>query len=391
MFKPWMSLPLAALVLLPVVAVAATGTVVLAETDAMLEQAGQWLPAKLGMTVEANAAITGAGGRLQLRMADGALIALPANSKIAFEPGKPENLSLLHGGMRLTTPAPNAYWTVQALGRTLRSSGFIKLQHCANGCTLAPGLYGQASGGETVVEYTGGRAVLRTKIFRLPTGGSRPEILVKAPSLLEDASNLTQAESAHLELSQRLHLGIEAFRSGNFAAAQVELAAVQAQNPAETVVSYYLGLIALEKQDNAQALLLLQRYMKEDPQAALDRDVPKTVTLLSTSQLQDEVASALAQEKTLTNAPPEPNSIAVQTFASRGDPIYRAMAKGIAAVVIADLTQVPGLKVLEREKVQKIMAEMRLGDSGLTDDSTAVKTGRLMRAEKVIVGSFGAQ
>jgi hypothetical protein len=56
-----------------------------------------------------------------------------------------------------------------------------------------------------------------------------------------------------------------------------------------------------------------------------------------------------------------------------------------------DLTQVPGLKVLEREKVQKLLAEMRLGDSGLAEDATAVRTGRMMRAEKVIVGSFGAQ
>jgi len=71
--------------------------------------------------------------------------------------------------------------------------------------------------------------------------------------------------------------------------------------------------------------------------------------------------------------------------------MYRAMSKGIAAIVIADLTQVPGLKVLEREKVQKLLAEMRLGESGLTENSTAVRTGRMMRAEKVIVGSFGAQ
>ena len=97
------------------------------------------------------------------------------------------------------------------------------------------------------------------------------------------------------------------------------------------------------------------------------------------------------QEKALSTSPPEPNSIAVQTFSSRGDPIYQAMAKGIAAMIIADLSNIPGLKVLEREKVQKLMAEIALGESGLAESSTAVRTGRMMRAEKVIVGSFGVK
>ena len=90
-------------------------------------------------------------------------------------------------------------------------------------------------------------------------------------------------------------------------------------------------------------------------------------------------------------SPPEPGSIAVEAFVNRGNAQYRAMAKGLAAMIIADLSKVPGLKVLEREKVQLLLDEAKLGDSGLADTASAVRSGRLMRAEKVVVGNFEVQ
>jgi tetratricopeptide (TPR) repeat protein len=308
MINPWTKLPLLLAMLWATCSLAASGRVVLAHNEALIEQAGQWQPAQSGSDIAAEALRTGISGRLQLRLADGTLIALPPNSEVRWSDGT--GVSLTQGGLRLSTPSPETYHTVQALGRTLRVSGYLKLQMCTTGCTLAPGLYGRSSAGETIVEYEGGRSVLKGKVFRLSPTATRPEILAKAPALLDD-------------ISRRLVKGVEAFRAGNYPEAQKYLEAVANDNPSETVVSYYLGLIALESQNNAQALKLLQKYMKEDPQAALEREVPKTITLLSTSQLQEEVANAMAEEKSLTQAKPEPNSIAVQTFASRGDPLYR--------------------------------------------------------------------
>ena len=163
------------------------------------------------------------------------------------------------------------------------------------------------------------------------------------------------------------------------------------QPPGETLVPYYLGLVALRREDNAQALQLLQQYAREDPEGAAAREVPKTLTLLSSAQLQQEVASAVAREAEVVSSPPEPGSIAVQAFVNQGNEAYRAMAKGLAAMIIADLTKVPGLKVLEREKVQLLVNEAKLGDSGLADTKSAVRSGRLMRAEKVVVGNFEVQ
>jgi hypothetical protein len=41
--------------------------------------------------------------------------------------------------------------------------------------------------------------------------------------------------------------------------------------------------------------------------------------------------------------------------------------------------------------VQLLVNEAKLGDSGLADTQSAVRSGRLMRAEKVVVGNFEVQ
>lgn len=333
---------------------------------------------------------TGADGRVQLRLPDGTLVALPPASEITLAAAPARRLSLARGGLRLNATVDKP-WQVDLPNRSIRTSGFLKLQECAAGCTLPTGFYGRISSGEAVLEYQGSRSVLRNRSFRWPDATTRPEVLTSQPALLDDTQNLAEATSARAEVGALLKTGMEAFRDGNDVAAVQALESVRRIAPGETLVAYYMGLIALKREDNAGALALLQQYTREDPEGAAARDVPKTLTLLSSSQLQQEVASAVAREQEVVASPPEPGSIAVQAFVNQGNESYRAMAKGLAAMIIADLSKVPGLKVLEREKVQLLVNEAKLGDSGLADKASAVRSGRLMRAEKVVVGNFEVQ
>jgi TolB-like protein len=299
-------------------------------------------------------------------------------------------VSLLSGGLRLS--ANGGEWRVNLPDRSVRTNGYLKLQACAAGCTLAPGWYGRIMQGEAVLEYQGGRSVLRGRSFRWADAASRPEVLTAQPALLEETGSQGAATLARAAVAAELKTGMEAFRDGNDDAALKAFATVSAVAPGETLVPYYQGLIALKREDNEAALRLLQQYAREDPEGAAAREVSKTLTLLSSTQLQQEVAQAVAREKEVVSSPPEPGSIAVQAFVNRGgNEAYRAMAKGLAAMIIADLTKVPGLKVLEREKVQLLVNEAKLGDSGLADTASAVRSGRLMRAEKVVVGNFEVQ
>lgn len=345
--------------------------------------------AAAGMVVGSATVKTGADGRVQIRMSDGSLLALPPGSEVRLGQANARTLQLAAGGLRLS-PGANE-WQVELPERSIRTTGYLKLQLCAESCPSGPGLYGRITQGEAVLEYQGGRSVLRSRSFRWAGPTTRPELLTAQPALLDDAGNQAEAARVRSEIAATLKTGLEAFRDGNDDLAVKSLEAVRRVAPGETLVPYYLGLIALRREDNPSALRLLQQYVREDPEGAASREVAKTLTLLTSTQLQEEVARAVSQEKEVSSAPAEPGSIAVQAFVNRSGDEYRAMAKGLAAMTIADLGKVPGLKVLERERVQLLVNEMKLGDSGLADTASAVRSGRVMRAEKVVVGNFEVQ
>lgn len=359
------------------------GRLLQAEGDVRIDGA----PARAGQVFKAATVTTAVDGRAQLRMADGTVIALAPASQLSLSPGEARQLTLARGGLTLST-SPERPWRVELPGRSIRSNGFLRLQECAAGCTETKGLYGRVAAGEAVLEYQGGRSVLRNRSFRWASPADRPEVLATPPALLDNPASLAAATRARAEVAELMKTGLEHFNANRDAEAERTLRQVSSIAPGETSVPYYLGLIALRREDSQQAIALLQQYVREDPEGAAAREVPKTLTLLSSAQLQQEVAAAVAREREVVATPPEPGSIAVQAFVNQGDEAYRAMAKGLAAMIIADLAKVPGLKVLEREKVQLLVNEAKLGDSGLADKDSAVRSGRLMRAEKVVVGNF---
>lgn len=346
-------------------------------------------PAAAGATLEQGRVQTGPGASAQLRFVDGTLLMLGPVTDLRLPAAGYKRLALDAGGLRLATVQPD--WLVELRDRHLRLSGFAKLQWCEEDCRVARGLYGSVTQGEAVLEYLGGRSVLRGRHFRWDGPAARPEVLARAPVLAVDQPPRAAAVQARQQVAALLKQGIEAFGAGQDAAAVQALRQVREAAPGEPLVPYYLGLIALRQGDERAALLQLQQYALEDPDGAAAREVPRTLTLLASAQLQQEVRAAVEREREVAASPPEPGSIAVQAFVNKGDAQYRAMAKGLAAMIIADLSKVPGLKVLEREKVQLLVDEMKLGDAGLADPSGAVRSGRLMRAEKIIVGNFEVQ
>ena len=336
--------------------------------------------------------ITGPGASLVLRAADGTQLSLDESSEVALGE-QTASLRLSRG--QVTLFSDSQVWAVNAAGTAMRAQGFLRLRQCAEGCLAQPGVYGKANGGEAVIEYLGGRSVMRERLFYLPPSGGKPEILAQDNGLLSGAGAATTrfdaAKAAKVLLAEDLKRGLDAFKAGNYDLASKLLVQLRLSAPGEAIVVYYLGLIALDQQRQEDALRLLQQYAKEDPKGAREKDLAKLLTLLTSAELQREVTQAVAQERSATSLPPEPGSIAVQSFVNRASPEHSALAKGIAAMVISDLAKVPGLKVLERQKMQKLAEEMRLSESGLVEADSALRMGRLLRAEKVLVGSIGVE
>jgi len=86
--------------------------------------------------------------------------------------------------------------------------------------------------------------------------------------------------------------------------------------------------------------------------------------------------------KTLAILPFENNSVT--------DPLkYVPLSKGIAAMLITDLNRAgTSIKLIEREKIQALLKEIALGQSGAIDQATAVRVGRVLGAQSIGFGSF---
>ena len=67
---------------------------------------------------------------------------------------------------------------------------------------------------------------------------------------------------------------------------------------------------------------------------------------------------------------------------------YDGLSKGIPDFLITDLSANRGIRVLERDQVQKIVDEQKLITNGVVDKESAVKVGKLLGVHHMIFGVF---
>ncbi len=213
----------------------------------------------------------------------------------------------------------------------------------------------------------------------------RPGSLKLAPIPSGMEAKVTEQTSPEVPAVKQ---ALQSFRNRDFAGAQRILSQVQSAFPYNGVAAYYLGLMQLEANNLPNAIHQWQKYAEIDPEGAKEKRLSQQLTLIITQAIKEEVQQALANEKRLSTLPPEPNSIAVHPLTNKGAKRYEAIGKGITALVISDLAKVPNLKVLEREKIQKLLDEIRLSERGLVEEASALRAGRMLRAEKLMIGDY---
>jgi TolB-like protein len=73
-----------------------------------------------------------------------------------------------------------------------------------------------------------------------------------------------------------------------------------------------------------------------------------------------------------------------------GDPAQDVLQKGLADMMVTDLAAVEGLAVVEREKLQQLIAELKLQKSRFFDPATAQRLGRGIGATHAVTGAIAA-
>jgi TolB-like protein len=151
----------------------------------------------------------------------------------------------------------------------------------------------------------------------------------------------------------------------------------------------YLGLSyeGLTQFDSARAVY--SGLLASHPRRAVQRLLSGRLAIVTRLELRAAARAAIARESQLTQTPPEPNTVAVMTFRYTGsDSAFRPLERGLAALVVTDLSRVRQLKIVERARLQALLDELQLTESGRVDLATGARSGRLVRASEVVQGQF---
>jgi TolB-like protein len=72
----------------------------------------------------------------------------------------------------------------------------------------------------------------------------------------------------------------------------------------------------------------------------------------------------------------------------QGKEDFDALERGIAGMMISELSQNPAARVVERQEIQRMLDEQNLGAQGRVDPQTAAKVGKLVGARYTVLGTF---
>lgn len=111
---------------------------------------------------------------------------------------------------------------------------------------------------------------------------------------------------------------------------------------------------------------------------------PQWTLLLSVAM----ICAAFSAQSALAN---NPKTIAVLYFENNSvvdkeklDPLK----KGLADMMITEMSKIKGMKVVERQRIQSIIEELNLNETDMVDRGTTQKMGKLLGAQVMLFGGF---
>lgn len=207
----------------------------------------------------------------------------------------------------------------------------------------------------------------------------------------QEAINLlNQAEQESPEdYKIKRDLGVAFFKTEQYDQAIAKLNEAKALKANDGKTVFYLGLSYEAKGELAAAINEYKNYRNLSKAGGFKKEISKRIAQLSNEKISQEINQAISQEEALdVEAIPE-NTVAVLYFKNMSeskdlDPLQ----KGLAQMLITDLSKANDLTVVERIKLQKLLEELELGSTALVEQSTAPRVGKLIGARKLVNGGF---
>jgi tetratricopeptide (TPR) repeat protein len=206
----------------------------------------------------------------------------------------------------------------------------------------------------------------------------------KTLTKLESARAATPGSVAALRA-----LGIAYYKRQRFADARSVLDAARKLDPNDGVSALYAGLSAEALADYTSAKDAYNSYLQVGKTRSVRNDIRSRLVSLTRAEMHAAAKSANATEARIAAEANDPRTLAVLPMTFSGtDQTLAPLSRGMSDLLVNDLARSPELRLLERDRVQAMMDEIALSQSGRTDASTSVRAGKLVRASRVVQGGI---
>ena len=160
----------------------------------------------------------------------------------------------------------------------------------------------------------------------------------------------------------------------------------RAADPDDANAAFFLGVVYEGQNRPGEAIEAYVAFRSLAPGTRAAQRVDGRIRLLRRQQLRASIREAVAMEQSLAQTP-SPATVAVFPFRFDGtDERLQPLGRALAEMLSTDLAQTDRLTVLERVRIQALLDEVALGQSGAVDEGSAVRGGRLLGAGRVVQG-----
>jgi len=205
----------------------------------------------------------------------------------------------------------------------------------------------------------------------------------------ESITRLEQARSANPSSEEAArNLGIAYFKAGRYPDARTALQQAVSMNANDGVAALYLGMTAEAQNDLPAARTAYTSYLSVGKTRGAKKQITERLALLARKENEAAAKKAIAEEQRLSTTPGSPNTVAVLPFSFNGaDTSLKPLERGFAELVTTDLSRSPNLTVVERERLQALLDEMALQQSGVAAGS-GVRAGKILQAGRLVGGNI---
>lgn len=184
-------------------------------------------------------------------------------------------------------------------------------------------------------------------------------------------------------------LGVAYYRAKRYEDSRTVLDQARRLDPKDGVSALYAGLSAEALGDLTAARTAYTNYLQVGRTRRTRDQVSARLAALQRDEAVAAAKAAVANEAAIAATPGSPRTVAVPPLRFDGaDPSLQPLERGLAELIITDLSRSAQLTIVERDRMQALADEIALSQGDRVDQATTVRAGRLIQAGRLVNGTI---